>query len=271
MLNDLSGKFVLITGGTRGIGLSTALAFGKQGAICTLTHKWGSADEDNIKAQFHDVGAPEPFIVEADAREDEDTESLLRELHERCDRIEVFVSGVAFAQIVSGIEDFSKRSFLQSVEYTAWPTIGYLQKINQIFGNYPRYVVGLSSDGPDRFHLNYDIVAACKSMLETLCRYIAFRFVDEDVRFNVVRAGFVRTNSLDSTMGEDFLEFLDRFNPDFFVDAEQVATTILALCSGLMDGLNGQIIKVDRGASFCDNLMGIYDQKNERVISLKGK
>ena len=40
-----------------------------------------------------------------------------------------------------------------------------------MFGRYPRYVVGLSSGGPDAFYKNYDFVAASKAVMETLCRY----------------------------------------------------------------------------------------------------
>jgi Aminotransferase class I and II len=47
-MNDLRGKAVLITGGTMRIGLATGLAFARQGAVCTLTHKWGTASEDPL-------------------------------------------------------------------------------------------------------------------------------------------------------------------------------------------------------------------------------
>ena len=271
MLNDLNGKSVLITGGTKGIGLAIGLAFGRQGAVCTLTHKWGSADEDEIRKQFSAIGAPEPFIVEADAREDEDTTALLQGMRDRSDRIEVFVPGAAFAQVVDSLEDYSKRSLLQSVEYTSWPVVAYVNKIKDVFGYYPRYVVGLSSGGPDEFHASYDIVAACKSMLETFCRYLAYRLRDDDVRVNVVRARFVRTESLEATLGAEFEPFIDRYDPDFFISVEDVANTILALCSGLMDGVSGQVLNVDRGTKFADNLMGMYDQRDQRSILPKEK
>ncbi len=270
MLNDLKGKTVLITGGTKGIGLACGLAFGKQGAICTLTHKWGSADERLIRKQFAEVGAPEPYIVEADTREDEDTRALLRDIRERCERIEVFIPGVAFAQIVDSLGDISRRSLLQSIEYTSWPMVGHLQEIKEIFDNYPRYVIGLSSCGPDEFHLNYDVAAACKAMLETFSRYLANRLINDDVRINVVRTKFVSTESLNSTVGKDFEPFVKALNPDLYIPIDDVANAVLALCSGLMDGMSGQVLMVDGGASFYDNLMGLYNRRNERTTVPKG-
>ncbi|HEY0136691.1 MAG TPA: SDR family NAD(P)-dependent oxidoreductase, partial [Nannocystis sp.] len=64
--NDFTGKAVLITGGTRGIGLACGLAFARHGARVILTHRWGSADEGELRAKFAELGAPEPMIVEAD-------------------------------------------------------------------------------------------------------------------------------------------------------------------------------------------------------------
>jgi enoyl-[acyl-carrier-protein] reductase (NADH) len=47
-----------------------------------------------------------------------------------------------------------------------------------------------------------------------------------------------------------------------FIACEEVANAILALCSGLMDGVSGQVIMVDRGTSFADNLMRLYNERD---------
>ena len=268
MPGHLEGKAVLITGGTMGIGLATGLAFGRQGAHCTLTHKWGTADEDEIRRRFAAAGAPPPSIVCADVAREEDTAALLEAMHRVHNRVEAFISNVAVALIISGLEDYQKRSLLKSIEYSAWPLFAYTQHIKQVFGSYPRYVVGISSGGIDAVYKNYDFVAASKAVMETLCRYMSYQLFDEDVRVNVVRSRLVRTESLRATFGAEFEPFAERFNMERqFIPAEEVANVVLALCSGLLDGVNGQVIMVDRGTTFFDNLMRLYNEREALQLS----
>jgi NAD(P)-dependent dehydrogenase (short-subunit alcohol dehydrogenase family) len=266
-INDLRGKAVLVTGGTMGIGLATGLAFGREGARCILTHKWGTADEDEVRARFAEIGAPEPLIVQADVASSEDTDALLAAIREEHDAVEAFISNVSFGLVVKDFEEYQKRSLYTSIEYSTWPMVEYTRRIKAVFGRYPRYVVGLSSGGPDAFYKNYDFVAASKAVMETLCRYLNYRLFDEDVRINVVRSRLVRTESLRATFGRDFEEFAERFNMKRqFISCEEVANAILGLCSGLLDGVSGQVIMVDRGTSFFDNLMRIYNEREALAI-----
>lgn len=266
MWNDLRGKAILITGGTMGIGLDTGLAFGRRGAICTLTQRWGSADEAEVRRAFEAVGAPPPYIVDADVASADDTQALLEQLRSRHEAIEVFVSNVAFAPLVRGLDDYQVRGLLRGIEYSAWPLVSHTLAIRERFGRFPRYVVGLSSNGVDGYLPNYDMVAASKAVLETLCRYLAQRLFDEDVRVNIVRARPVRTASMRATLGEDFAELCERLEmPDSLVTAREVADFVLALCSGLMDAVRGQVLTVDHGSTFCDNTMRLHAE----AIALK--
>jgi enoyl-[acyl-carrier-protein] reductase (NADH) len=201
--------------------------------------------------------------VQADVASAEDTDALLRAVLAEHDAVEAFVSNVSVALLVRGFEDYVSRSLFRSIEYSAWPLVAYPRRIRELFGRYPRYVVGLSSGGPDNFYANYDFVAASKAVMETLCRYLSYRLSEEDVRVNVVRSRLVHTESLTATFGEDFVAFAEGFGmKGQFITCEEVANAILALCSGLLDGVSGQVLMVDRGTSFADNLMRLYDERD---------
>ena len=264
MIADYRGKAVLVTGGTSGIGLATALAFARHGAECTLTYRFGSADEDEVRAQFAAIGAPVPAIVQADAARDEDTDALLAEMNGRHAHVEALIVNVSNALVTNDFDDYDKRGLMKSIESGAWPIVEYPRRIKKVFGRFPRYVVGMSSTGPDSFAVGYDFVAASKSVMETLCRYMNYRLFDEDMRINIVRSRSVRTPSFESTFGKEFYEFAQRFTkPSHFLVPDDVGEAALALCSGMMDGVSGQVLTIDKGTTFFDDLMRLYEERAE--------
>jgi enoyl-[acyl-carrier-protein] reductase (NADH) len=122
----------------------------------------------------------------------------------------------------------------------------------------------MSSDGPDRYTESYDFVAASKSVLETLCRYVQFRLRNEAVNINVLRSRAIRTESLDSTFGAEFYGFLRSFvREDWFMTVDEVADATLALCSGMLDAVRGQVIMLDRGSTFADGITFLYEGRQE--------
>jgi len=267
--NVLQGKAALITGGTKGLGLAIGLAFGREGARVYLTHKWGSADLDAVRRRFAEAGAPEPRVLDADASSDEDTAAVLQAIRKEQDAIEVFVSNVSFAQVITGLDMYKKRSFLSSLSYSAWPMIGTMQKIREVFGRYPRYVLATSCDGAETYYPGYDFVAAAKTVMETFCKYLTTHLFGQDVRINVLRSRPVSTESLVATFGEGFEPFLRRYHGDgYFISLDEVGDAALALCSGLLDAVSGQVILLDRGVAFSDNLMRLYEQRERRGLPL---
>jgi NAD(P)-dependent dehydrogenase (short-subunit alcohol dehydrogenase family) len=253
-------KVVLVTGGTKGIGRATALAFARGGYRAVLTHSWGSADEDDLRAVFRRAEAPEPLIVQADITRSEDTTRLFETIRVECGRLDAFVSNASNAVTVQSVEDLTERAFLKSMRATAWPTVEYVLAAKRQLGSYPRHVVVMSSDGPDRFTPAYDFVACGKAAVETLARYLAYRLRGEDVRVNVVRSRAIKTDAFAETFGNDFYAFLRRFvRDDWFMTVDEVANAAYALCSGMFDAMTGQVVMVDRGNTFADGISVIYE------------
>jgi NAD(P)-dependent dehydrogenase (short-subunit alcohol dehydrogenase family) len=246
---DLAGAGVIVTGGTRGIGKAIGLEFARAGAQVFLTHRWGTADEDELMAEFETERLPLPRIVESDASDPEATRELMRVVRESGFRLHAVVSNVAFAKVVNELSDLRRSTMELSLRYSAWPVVDLTEAAKEVLGHYPRYVVAISSDGSEVCHPGYDFIGVSKAVMETLCRYLALHLRTEGVRVNALRPGFTDTDSARATFGDSLLQEAGQRVGEMLLDPTVVGRACVALCSGLMDGITGQVITVDEGWS----------------------
>ena len=124
--------------------------------------------------------------------------------------------------------------------------------------------VAISTTGIDSYTRNYDLVAAMKGALEALCRYLAFRLKDDNARVNMVRTRAVETESAKAVVGSDFQRLAEKAGgTNQLITVEDVAGAVVSLCSGLLDDMNGQILNVDRGGLFSDNMLRLFTERKE--------
>jgi enoyl-[acyl-carrier-protein] reductase (NADH) len=246
---DFGGAAVIVTGGTRGLGRAIGIEFARAGARVFLTHRWGSVREDELRAMFEGKGLAAPRIIESDASDPEDTRTLMREVLAAGAPLSVIVSNLAFAKVVGDITDLTRTSLELSLRYSTWPLLEMLHAAREILGHYPRYALGISTDGSAVCHPGYDMVGIAKAALETLCRYLALHLRPEGVRVNAVRCGPLDTASSRATFGDALVDAHLPAHEGLVLDPHAVGRACVALCSGFMDGVTGQVITVDEGVS----------------------
>ncbi|BCA96661.1 3-oxoacyl-ACP reductase [Legionella antarctica] len=255
----LVNQKVLITGGTKGLGKAIAIAFSKVGAIVFVTHKWGSVDEKDLCKDFLDANVKPPYIIQSDVSSQEDNLQLMKIIKEKeCD-LDIVVSNVAFSQIIQDISNLKRKTLELSINYSAWPMVDLILGCKEVFDYYPKYVLAISSDGADVCHPGYEMAGVSKAVLETLCKYLALRLEKFGSKINALRPGMMVTDSSTQTFGEEVIKTLYHKRPELFVAPEELAKVCLALCSGLMDSVNGQIITVDNGSSVISPISYLTD------------
>jgi NAD(P)-dependent dehydrogenase (short-subunit alcohol dehydrogenase family) len=250
---DFNGGAVIVTGGTRGLGKAIGLEFSRCGATVFLTHRWGSVDDDELRADFAREGLRPPEIVQSDASDREAIDALMQYVRSRAHPLAAVVSNLAFAKTVRSVDDLKRQSLELSLRYSAWPVVDLLQAARETLGSYPRYAVAISTDGSAVCHPGYDMIGAAKAVLETLVRYLALHLKSEGVRVNAIRCGPIDTQSLHAMFG-DALAAVPRephlpTRQEMMIEPQAVARACVAMCSGLMDSVTGQVLTVDEGLS----------------------
>ncbi len=250
-------KAVVVTGGTRGLGKAIGFEFARAGAKTFLTHRWGSVNEQDLVGEFVAAGLPAPHVIESDASDPQAAVSLMQAIKMHAEVLDVIVSNVAFAKVARGVDELKKASLDLSLAYSAWPIVELLKAAKTVLGRYPRYAVGISSEGGEKCLDGYLFAGASKAVLETLCRYLAVLLKTEGVRVNALRPGFLDTESARATFGDAAVEAAKARAQDLFLDPNAVARACVGLCSGLMDSVTGQVIVVDEGTSIVSRFEGL--------------
>ncbi|MEQ1861794.1 MAG: hypothetical protein ABMA13_17895 [Chthoniobacteraceae bacterium] len=185
------------------------------------------------------------------AVEDEGFDAQLEELASNGRHLDALVRGAPEVRSLAGPEEYSEVRLMGAVSGGAWPAISCLLRAKSALGKFPRHTVALSSSAADRAELGADFAAAGGAVLETLCRYWSGRLATEGAHFNLIRHRAFAA---------------DRRLPDRLIaTAADVASAAVALCSGWMDPMCGQVLTVDRGAGFCDNVFRQYAEREQRV------
>lgn len=129
---DLRGRIVLITGGSRGLGLRLAHAFGRAGARLALAARSGPALEE-ARQELAAAGV-EAVAIACDVSNPAQVEALVREAQARLGPIDVLVN-VAGIMTVGPAERFSLDDLRSAVSIDFWgivhPALAVLPAMRQ--------------------------------------------------------------------------------------------------------------------------------------------
>ena len=96
-----------------------------------------------------------------------------------------------------------------------------------------------------------------------------FRLRKHGVVINAVRSRAIKTKLFENTFGKDLADFAKKFVPDsYWIETIELAEAIVGLCSGYCDTISGQIITVDKGTSFFDNIMELYTRTQRKKLTV---
>jgi NAD(P)-dependent dehydrogenase (short-subunit alcohol dehydrogenase family) len=248
MMSEFEGKVVLITGGTSGIGTSTAEAFAKDGAQVVIT---GRRDDKGVEVveKIRGNGGQATFI-KTDVQKAEDVKNMVAKTVLIYGRLDYAVNNAGveqnFAPLPGQTED-DYQFIMDTNVKGVWlslkeeiPAIlesggGAIVNISSVFG-----VVGMAM-GP--------LYVASKHAVIGLTKSVALEYAQKGIRVNAVLPGAIETPMIDRfARDEETRKYLSSLHPVGRVGKpEEVAEAILWLCSDRASFVTGESVRVDGG------------------------
>lgn len=247
-LFDMTGRTVVVTGGTRGIGLALAEGFVLAGANVVVASR--KADACTATAEhLRALGGGRVLGVPAHAGNLDDLDALVQRTVEEFGGIDVVVNNAANA-LAQPLGEMTAEAWGKSYDANLRGPVFLVQKALPHLKKSPHAVVlNMVSVGAFNFAPTMAMYSAGKAALLSFTRSMAAGFVGDGIRVNAIAPGPVDTDmmrnnpqaAIDAMAGATLMKRLAR--PD-----EMVGTALL-LCSDAGSYITGQVVIVDGGGT----------------------
>ncbi len=245
----LRGKRALVTGSSRGIGRAIALSLADFKVDVAINYLRNRARAEETAAEISSRGV-RSLVLKGNVANPEHVQRIFETIRDQWGGLEIVVSNAA-----SGVLRPARELTLHHFDWAMHINAAALLPITQNFLEMPAHgekvVVAVSSLGAVRAIPNYTAVGASKAALESMVRHLAAEFAPEGLRINAVSAGTVDTEALQHFPNRDQLldQALQRTPVGRLLHPQDVANTVVYLCTEFASMIHGQIIVVDGGYS----------------------
>src|SRR5438046_4057329 len=246
--NGFAGKVVLITGGTSGIGKSTAIAFARAGAKVVLTGR-REKEGAQVVAEIKKLGGDAAFVG-ADVSKDADVKKMVDFTVDKFGRLDVAFNN-AGVEWKGPLNHATEAEYRRIFDINVWGVLNSMRhEIPVMLKNGGGAIVNNSSVAGHVGLAGASIYMASKHAVEGLTKSIALEFAKQSIRVNAVAPGVIATDMLDRFAGKEgeMRDSLTSIIPVGRIGAgEEIAAAVLYLCSDDAKFTTGTSLVVDGG------------------------
>ncbi|CAH0402594.1 unnamed protein product [Chilo suppressalis] len=252
---SFSGKVVLVTGASSGIGAATAVMFCKEGASVVLVAR-NEAKLKSVSEQCAAAGGKHA-LIKADVSSDGDVKRIINSTIEKFSKLDILVNNagiIAYGDILSGTildtYDQISKTNLRAVIHVTMLAAPHLVNSK---GN----IINISSVASRMIVNKFSAYSTSKAGLDQFTRCAAAELASSGVRVNSISPGpvdtdiFFNAGALPEFVARGIETPLGRVS-----QSDEIADLILYLASDKAKGITGSNFVSDNGV-----LLQVFDNK----------
>jgi NAD(P)-dependent dehydrogenase (short-subunit alcohol dehydrogenase family) len=246
-----NNKTVLVTGGSRGIGKATALAFAKAGAKVGINYK---TNTEKAQETLNALEGNDHQLFQYDIANKKEQQELIEDFLKTYGHIDILINNAGIS-IPHDIDEVEFEEWSNAWEQTittnlfAAANLSYLAA-KAMMTNGGGNIVNISSRGAFRGEPTKPAYGASKAALNALSQSLAKRLAPYNIYVGAVAPGFTETDMGAKTLTANERENLLRESPfKRMAKPAEVAHAVLFLASDGASYSSGAIIDVN-GASY---------------------
>lgn len=250
-MKRLEGKVAIITGGSSGIGLASAIEYQKEGAKIVIFARNESAlkEAEEILCKTGNV-----LAICGDVTKSKDVESMLKETEDKLGKIDILLLNAGVTKMCP-IEAVTETFFDEIMDVNFKAPFFFIQKALPHMNNNGSIVL-ISSVGNRLGQHSFSVYAASKAALRSLALTLSRELIlSRGIRVNAIAPGMIDTPLLQKAGFPDIQSpqmkyVLETFNPMKRAGLpHEIAKAALFLASDDSSYMLGEEIIIDGGLS----------------------
>jgi 3-oxoacyl-[acyl-carrier protein] reductase len=242
---DFSGKVVLVTGSSRGIGAEMVKTFGQCGAQCVVNYVTDAQGQNKTDATNVASELNEPLVIECDVTQPAQVEAMMKQIQDRHGGLDILVNN---SGIISDrtIKKMSMETFESVVRVNLSGTFTVTQKAGAILRNGGR-IINMSSVSGQLGLFGQANYSSSKAAIIALTKVSAREFARQSITVNAIAPGFIDVGMSKDMPDEVTQNFIKQIPLGRLGDVSEIVNAALFLASPMASYITGHILNVNGG------------------------
>ncbi len=240
----LTGKYALVTGGSRGIGRSIALALAQQGTIVAACYRHESAEVHSLTRALHQLHK-DNLVIQADVSDETSVTHLIEVVHERFGSLDVLVNNAGIVNHAT-LDEMSLAQWRNVLDtnLTSMYLVTHAAQALLVSGS---SIVNISSavaavGMPGRTHYT-----AAKSGVIGFTRSLCKELGPRSIRVNAITPGIIDTDQASGLTEAQRTRYASMAALNRLGQPTDIANAVLFLTSDLSCFVSGITLTIDGG------------------------
>ncbi len=242
---DFTGKVVLVTGSSRGIGAETIKAFGERGAKCVVNYVTDPEGKNKADAKNVAQILADPLVIECDVTNPAQVESMMMEIGDKRGGLDILVNNSGIIRDRT-IKKMRLEEFESVLRVNLTGTFNVTQKAVAVLRNGGR-VINLSSVSGQIGLFGQANYSSSKAAIMALTKVSARELARNQITVNAVAPGFIDVGMTKGMSDEVAQNFIKQIPLGRLGQASEIVNAILFLTSPMASYITGHVLNVNGG------------------------
>jgi dihydroanticapsin dehydrogenase len=244
---NLSGKVVLVTGGSRGIGFATAKILSENGATVIITAK----NQERLDNAVEKI--PNSLGIVADIRKSNDVKNVVKTIIEKFDKMDILVNNAGMFPKIKQLHEIDEDDWKEVLDVNLTGQFRFTKEAIPHLQKTSGSIINISSDAGIKAYqgFNADAYSASKAALILLTKCWALEYSKDRIRVNCICPGVVDTDMTKPFMKtQKDKDFMNNEHPIGRIgQPDEIGKAVLYFASDDASWTTGAVLTVDGGES----------------------